>query len=74
MNGVETFSLRKDTHAILCVPRAWTDQAPPTGYETPGLPAPILSIPCLLELAELLTHLSKRAAQEADKGVDNEPL
>jgi Family of unknown function (DUF5372) len=57
--GQDVLSLYDQKRGSLAMPRAWTDQAEPSPYE--GLPesAPILDVPCLLKLHELLRATSK---------------
>jgi Family of unknown function (DUF5372) len=61
--GQDVLSLYDQKRGSLTVPRAWTDQAEPSPYE--GLPesAPILDVPCLLKVHELLRTTSKNEHQ-----------
>lgn len=55
--GEDTVILQGSYRGTFAVPREWTDRADPDPYGGSDVSAPILSIRCLLALAELLGHM-----------------
>jgi len=64
--GVETLVLQGSSRGTFAVPKEWTDQADPRGYDSLDGPLPVFDSRCLLALAKLI-HQS-----EHEKSVDNE--
>jgi hypothetical protein len=64
--GVETLVLQGSSRGTFAVPKDWTDQADPCGYESLDGPLPVFDSRRLLALAQWI-HQS-----EHEKNVDNE--
>ena len=58
--GVDTLILRDPEYGSFSIAREWTDWADPSVYEMFGLPPSRLSAESLLELVNLLDHLTGR--------------
>ena len=66
--GVDTLILRGLEHGSFSVAREWTDWADPDPYSALGLPPRRLDLDLLLDLANLLEHLSSQLSRELPKG------
>jgi hypothetical protein len=58
--GREVLSLFDEHAGTVALPREWTDQAPPSPYSDVLEQPPILDLPCLLRLRELVQVIGKR--------------
>jgi hypothetical protein len=68
--GIDTLILRGLEHGSFSVARAWTDWADPDPYSALGLPARRWDLDLLLDLANLLEHLSSRHQESYPKEID----
>ena len=64
--GIETLVLRGPLGGAIPVPREWTDRADPCGYTELGKQTPVLRVPCLLALAEMLEQIDHKGQKELD--------
>jgi len=60
VGGREVLSLFDEVNGPLALPREWTDQAPPSPYADVLGQAPVLHLPCLIKLQELVEVIGKR--------------
>jgi hypothetical protein len=59
VSGVDTLTLRGLEHGTFGIAREWTDWADPSPYDSLDLRPPRLHIDLLLELVEIVDHLSR---------------
>jgi len=67
VSGVDTLILQGLQHGTFCVVREWTNWADPSPHDV--LP-PRLNIGSLLDLVDLLEHLSRTHQEYQQRGID----
>jgi len=70
VSGIDTLILQGLEHGTFCVAREWTNWADPSPYASLELATPRLNIGSLLELVELLEHVSLAHQECQLQGID----